>query len=81
MADKDILEFIHSSKNLVDADSDDENKMTNVAHVIRNEKHHEKYAHLFRRTFHCYTRNPGQVTWTTPELAPLSYVEAISMYS
>ncbi|GFV03490.1 hypothetical protein TNCV_5060311 [Trichonephila clavipes] len=33
MADKDILEFIQSSKNIVDVDSDDENEMNNSADV------------------------------------------------
>ncbi|GFU04355.1 paired domain-containing protein [Trichonephila clavipes] len=32
-ADKDILELVHSSKNIIDADSDDENKMNNAAFV------------------------------------------------
>ncbi|GFW39766.1 hypothetical protein TNCV_2419321 [Trichonephila clavipes] len=31
MAHKDILEFIHSSKNIIDADYDDENEMNNTA--------------------------------------------------
>ncbi|GFX15206.1 hypothetical protein TNCV_2709111 [Trichonephila clavipes] len=33
MTDKDILEFVQSSKNIIDADSDDENEMNNVASV------------------------------------------------
>ncbi|GFS74898.1 uncharacterized protein TNCV_1395771 [Trichonephila clavipes] len=33
MADKDILELVQSSKNIIDVDSDDENKMNNAAHV------------------------------------------------
>uniref|UniRef100_A0A8C4RRF5 Tigger transposable element-derived protein 4 n=1 Tax=Erpetoichthys calabaricus TaxID=27687 RepID=A0A8C4RRF5_ERPCA len=33
MADKDILEFVQSSKNIIDADSDDENEMNNAAPV------------------------------------------------
>ncbi|GFY36495.1 transposon Ty3-I Gag-Pol polyprotein [Trichonephila clavipes] len=33
MADKDILEFVQNSKNIIDADSDDENKMNNAALV------------------------------------------------
>ncbi|GFX38795.1 hypothetical protein TNCV_4748651 [Trichonephila clavipes] len=31
MADKDILEFVQSSKNIIDADSSDENEMKNAA--------------------------------------------------
>ncbi|GFT38706.1 hypothetical protein TNCV_1498961 [Trichonephila clavipes] len=30
MAKKDVLEFVQSSKNIIDADSDDENEMNNV---------------------------------------------------
>ncbi|GFV29674.1 SCAN domain-containing protein 3 [Trichonephila clavipes] len=30
MADKDILMFVQSTKNIIDADSDDENEMNNV---------------------------------------------------
>ncbi|GFW72941.1 hypothetical protein TNCV_830641 [Trichonephila clavipes] len=30
MADKEILEFIESSKNIIDANSDDENEMNNA---------------------------------------------------
>ncbi|GFW74607.1 DDE-1 domain-containing protein [Trichonephila clavipes] len=33
MADKNILEFVQSSKNITDADSDDENEMNNAAPV------------------------------------------------
>ncbi|GFY30601.1 hypothetical protein TNCV_3117631 [Trichonephila clavipes] len=33
MADKDILEFVQNSKNIIDADSDDENEMINAAPV------------------------------------------------
>ncbi|GFV23508.1 uncharacterized protein TNCV_4782191 [Trichonephila clavipes] len=33
MADKDILEFVQSSKNIIDADSDDENEIKNAAPV------------------------------------------------
>ncbi|GFV72980.1 hypothetical protein TNCV_1734481 [Trichonephila clavipes] len=33
MADKDILEFVQSSKNVIDADSDDENEINNAAPV------------------------------------------------
>ncbi|GFW95577.1 hypothetical protein TNCV_1722751 [Trichonephila clavipes] len=31
MADKDILEFVQSSKTIIDADSDDKNEMNNAA--------------------------------------------------
>ncbi|GFU59902.1 hypothetical protein TNCV_4726621 [Trichonephila clavipes] len=31
MADKDILEFVHSSKNIIDADLDDQNDTNNAA--------------------------------------------------
>ncbi|GFX00763.1 hypothetical protein TNCV_4577301 [Trichonephila clavipes] len=50
MEDKDILEFVQSSKNIIDADSGDKNKMNNVL-IIQNGEHHEKYAQLFRHTF------------------------------
>ncbi|KFM70311.1 hypothetical protein X975_18700, partial [Stegodyphus mimosarum] len=33
MADKDILEFVQSSKNIIDADSNDENEMNNAGPV------------------------------------------------
>ncbi|GFX67498.1 hypothetical protein TNCV_3463871 [Trichonephila clavipes] len=33
MADKDILEFVQSSKNIIDANSDDENEMNNAVPV------------------------------------------------
>ncbi|GFV48351.1 hypothetical protein TNCV_2479161 [Trichonephila clavipes] len=33
MADKDILEFVQTHKNIIDADSDNENEMNNVAAV------------------------------------------------
>ncbi|GFX76748.1 hypothetical protein TNCV_664551 [Trichonephila clavipes] len=33
MADKDILEFVQSSKNIIKADSGDENKMNNATPV------------------------------------------------
>ncbi|GFU19216.1 CCHC-type domain-containing protein [Trichonephila clavipes] len=43
MADKGILEFVHSSKTITDADSDDENEMNfSSFHVIRNKDYHEK---------------------------------------
>ncbi|GFW13196.1 poly polymerase [Trichonephila clavipes] len=32
-ADKDIFEFVHSSKNTIDADSDEENEMNNAAPI------------------------------------------------
>ncbi|GFV85766.1 putative transposable element [Trichonephila clavipes] len=54
MVDNDNLEFIQNSKNIMEADSDDENEMYNTASVfIRNEEHHEKCAQLLRRTFQC----------------------------
>ncbi|GFW92931.1 hypothetical protein TNCV_3495641 [Trichonephila clavipes] len=31
LADEDILEFVRSSRNIIDADSDDENEMNNTA--------------------------------------------------
>ncbi|GFX05545.1 hypothetical protein TNCV_3434491 [Trichonephila clavipes] len=34
MADKDILEFVQSSKNIIDTDSDDENETNNAAPVL-----------------------------------------------
>ncbi|GFV42399.1 hypothetical protein TNCV_4311291 [Trichonephila clavipes] len=33
MAEKDILEFVQSSKNIIDEDSDGENEMTNATPV------------------------------------------------
>ncbi|GFX65080.1 hypothetical protein TNCV_452181 [Trichonephila clavipes] len=53
IADKDILEVVQSSKNIIDADSDEENKKNNaapVSYVLRIEGHHIKYKQLFRRT-------------------------------
>ncbi|GFV71802.1 hypothetical protein TNCV_4868861 [Trichonephila clavipes] len=39
MAGKDILEYVQSSKNIIDADSDDTNGMNNSScfHIIQNE--------------------------------------------
>ncbi|GFT38713.1 hypothetical protein TNCV_1499001 [Trichonephila clavipes] len=54
IADNEILEFIQSSKNITDANSDDGNEMNNAApcsDIIRNEEHHEKFAQLFSGTF------------------------------
>ncbi|GFX50824.1 hypothetical protein TNCV_2724071 [Trichonephila clavipes] len=39
MAEKDNLELVQSSKNIIDADFDEENEMNNV--TPRNEEHHE----------------------------------------
>ncbi|GFU57713.1 hypothetical protein TNCV_3638651 [Trichonephila clavipes] len=36
MTDKDILEFVQSSKNIIDADPDDENEMNNAAPVPKS---------------------------------------------
>ncbi|GFY15445.1 hypothetical protein TNCV_1572561 [Trichonephila clavipes] len=47
-ADKEILVFVRSSKNIIDADSDE---CSSCSHVIQNEEHFEKHAQLFRRTF------------------------------
>ncbi|GFW49263.1 hypothetical protein TNCV_3057731 [Trichonephila clavipes] len=38
MADKDILEFVQSSKNIIDEDSDDENEMNNAIPVPTSSK-------------------------------------------
>ncbi|GFX64682.1 hypothetical protein TNCV_4681581 [Trichonephila clavipes] len=60
MADKDVLEFVEISKNIMDTGSDDENELNNVAPLSlslslslfsHHEERHEKYAQLFRRTF------------------------------
>ncbi|GFV99354.1 transposable element Tc1 transposase [Trichonephila clavipes] len=45
MEDKDISELVQNSKNIIDADSDGENKMNNADPIltsIRNEEHHKK---------------------------------------
>ncbi|GFS52056.1 hypothetical protein TNCV_1104781 [Trichonephila clavipes] len=42
MADKDILDFVQSSKNTIDADSDDENEMTNAAPVPTSSENEER---------------------------------------
>ncbi|GFW18120.1 hypothetical protein TNCV_4006601 [Trichonephila clavipes] len=34
MADKDIFEFVESSKNIINTDSDDENEMNNAASLF-----------------------------------------------
>ncbi|GFW10185.1 hypothetical protein TNCV_1849021 [Trichonephila clavipes] len=54
MAEKDILEFVQSSKNMIDANSEDENEMNNnsFSHILQNEESHQEYAQLFRRTLH-----------------------------
>ncbi|GFV62241.1 HTH_Tnp_Tc3_2 domain-containing protein [Trichonephila clavipes] len=44
---KDILEFVHSSKNIIEADTGDENEMNKEAPVFPrhlNKEQHEKYA-------------------------------------
>ncbi|GFX83842.1 hypothetical protein TNCV_351061 [Trichonephila clavipes] len=43
---KEILEFVQNSKNVIDADSDDENEMNTAAPVPTSSemKYHEKYA-------------------------------------
>ncbi|GFW75707.1 hypothetical protein TNCV_4428901 [Trichonephila clavipes] len=43
MAGKDILEFVESSKNIIDTDSDDGNEVIDAASVplLRNKEHHE----------------------------------------
>ncbi|GFW17471.1 hypothetical protein TNCV_2650291, partial [Trichonephila clavipes] len=45
MADKDILEFVQSPKNIIDADSDDEKEINISAYVrshgILKEEYHE----------------------------------------
>ncbi|GFV18160.1 hypothetical protein TNCV_169631 [Trichonephila clavipes] len=53
MANKDILEFVQSSKNIIDADSDDENKMNNAALVPTSflNEDHENYAQIYPCTF------------------------------
>ncbi|GFU78272.1 hypothetical protein TNCV_5008491 [Trichonephila clavipes] len=38
MADKDILEFVQSSKNIIDADSEDKNEMNNATPVPTSSK-------------------------------------------
>ncbi|GFW42325.1 uncharacterized protein TNCV_1207781 [Trichonephila clavipes] len=63
MAGKDILEFVESQKNIIDADSEDENEMNNAAPVpmsSENKKHHENYALLLKRIFQCC------VIWNKP---------------
>ncbi|GFT06530.1 uncharacterized protein TNCV_3356511 [Trichonephila clavipes] len=85
IADKDNLEFVYSSKNIIDTDSDDEKgneKSCSYPNIIRNEKHHEKAFSpvRFKTTGEGSTRgllatdhvilNNGQVMWTTPELVP-----------
>ncbi|GFT79092.1 uncharacterized protein TNCV_3094491 [Trichonephila clavipes] len=117
MAEKNILGFVQSSTNIIDADSEDKNTANYAAlvhsHVIRNEEYQEnsdvaknvrtplesqalplifyklgKYVFIVSQAFSPYSApalapatrgllatdhvilNHGQVTWTTPELAP-----------
>ncbi|GFV73409.1 SCAN domain-containing protein 3 [Trichonephila clavipes] len=53
IADKDILELVQSSKNIIDTDSKDEKEMNNAAPVPPSSEmrfYHDKYAQLFRDT-------------------------------
>ncbi|GFV05231.1 hypothetical protein TNCV_224441 [Trichonephila clavipes] len=71
MADKDILEVVQNSKNVVDADSDVENEMNNAllcSHVIRNEGHHEKSSHG-----HHNVKETERVTWRKNLLQPSAH--------
>ncbi|GFU04230.1 hypothetical protein TNCV_863571 [Trichonephila clavipes] len=73
MADKDILEFVQSLKNITETDFDDKNEMNNEAPVpVSSEmKNIMKTTRGLLATDHVIL-NHGQVTWTTPELAPPS---------
>ncbi|GFV45019.1 uncharacterized protein TNCV_2169781 [Trichonephila clavipes] len=71
MADKDMLEFVNRSKNIIDADVDDEKETNNetpdsMSSEMRNII---KTTRGILATDHVIL-NHGQVTWTTPELAP-----------
>ncbi|GFV95535.1 hypothetical protein TNCV_4575361 [Trichonephila clavipes] len=60
MADRDILEFVQSSKNIINADSGDENEMNNAVHVptsseLRNIMKSLKRSQA-RQTFHSFGR-------------------------
>ncbi|GFW05608.1 uncharacterized protein TNCV_4983781 [Trichonephila clavipes] len=67
---KNILELVHSEKN-IDADSDDENEINNAAPVPTSSEMRNimKTTRGLLATDHVIL-NHGQVTWTTPELAP-----------
>ncbi|GFS65396.1 hypothetical protein TNCV_2451961 [Trichonephila clavipes] len=59
--DKGILEFVQSSKNIIEEDA--ENEMNNAAplcsHVIRNEEHYEKYVKAH------FNGEMNKTKWTT----------------
>ncbi|GFU17133.1 uncharacterized protein TNCV_1853871 [Trichonephila clavipes] len=71
MTDKDILQFVQSSKNILDADSEDENERNNSAPVPTSSEMRNimKTTRGLLATDHVIL-NHGQVMWTTPELAP-----------
>ncbi|GFV57558.1 uncharacterized protein TNCV_4399141 [Trichonephila clavipes] len=68
---KDILELVQSSKNIIDVDSIDENEKTKTTsvHTSFEMKNLMKITRGLLVTDHVIL-NHGQVTWTTPELAP-----------
>ncbi|GFX28025.1 oxysterol-binding protein-related protein 11 [Trichonephila clavipes] len=52
MTDKDVLEFVQNSKNIIDADSDDENEQcSSCSHVTRNEASRSDQSNNFQSNF------------------------------
>ncbi|GFV02615.1 hypothetical protein TNCV_5017831 [Trichonephila clavipes] len=51
MAGKDILEFVQSSKNMIDPDSDEEKEMDNAGHVPLSSEIGNVRKSKFRRIF------------------------------
>ncbi|GFV14192.1 uncharacterized protein TNCV_526661 [Trichonephila clavipes] len=72
MADADILECVQSSKYIIDADFNNENEMNKAAPVPTTSEMRNiiETTRGLLATDHVIV-NHGQVTWTTPELAPL----------
>ncbi|GFT63505.1 uncharacterized protein TNCV_869871 [Trichonephila clavipes] len=69
-ANKDILEFVQSSKNIIDADYDEENEMISTAPVLTSSELRKfvKNTRWLLMTDHVILYH-DQVTWTTLELA------------
>ncbi|GFV33226.1 hypothetical protein TNCV_4635151 [Trichonephila clavipes] len=67
LADKDILEFVESSKNIIDADSNDENKINIAASISTSSK-----MRLFMKSISSYldTHSNGDVNKKIDDIEP-----------
>ncbi|GFU26924.1 hypothetical protein TNCV_1672221 [Trichonephila clavipes] len=78
MADEDILEFIENSKNIVDADSDDENEMDNAAPLPMS----SEMRNIMKSLLHMYEIRRRTLQETALAIQPLLQVpqEACSKF-